>query len=683
MEKLGKLIGRLKGVIRLSYQQIFAAILIGVLLLIVYGRDLEIVANEALQNEAFNHVLLMPFFAGFLFYLKRDLVRASMALEKYHKATKAKYVDTVVGVCLCIASFLIYWYGSYTFYPLEYHLLSLPIFIMGITLVLFSLKTLLVLIFPVLFLLFIVPMPSEYLYTVGGSMANLNTQASYALLKTFSLPVNLSSSYGPPAIELTTSMGRPASFTIDLPCSGIYSLIAFAMFAAFIGFISTASILKKVGVVLFGFFVFDLLNIVRITMIICIAYWFGEDLAMLVFHTVAGLILIFVGMLITLLVSERLLKIRILAKSQEQQPCPKCTASAKELESFCLNCGRFFNLSRASVSKTTIAKILLLLLGCSLVTFTLNAPTFAVAQGPIGVSATSNWENATNILPTIQDYRLMWGGRDTYYEKLAHQDASVTYYYVPTNSTKSVVYVLVNVASSFSNLHSWEVCLITWQTAQGAYPLVKVLDSKDTQILQDVPIIARYLVFISPYNYTQVTLYWYEKATFRTALTVEQKYVRISLVILTQNSSNYGNLENELLPIGQSVASYWEPLKYQSLVSLGVPAQQSLLAASAVFIALTKVTQYASDQRKKRSNTRIFSNFAPEEEKRVLETIQEIAKTRKTMKTEEIRVAFNERTGKSMNTETLLTILATLENYGFLKRDIVSANNRPVLIWKA
>ncbi|MEA2089938.1 MAG: exosortase/archaeosortase family protein [Thermoproteota archaeon] len=682
MEKIQHLLNKAVANIKTYYQHVLSAALIILLVLIVYGQDLEILVNEALQSEALSHVLLIPFFAGFLFYLKKDLVKASLALEKLRKKTKTQYLDEVVGVTLCLIAFLLYWYGSHTFYVLQYHLFSLPIFIMGVTLILFNLKALTVMIFPILFLLFLTPPPTEFMYTIGGAMANFNTQASYTLLKTLRLPVTLSSSYGPPTIALTTSAEQSLSFTIDLPCSGIYSLIAFAMFAAFLAFVTSAPVLKKVWVFVLGFFMFEILNITRITMIVSVGYWFGEEAAMFMFHTVAGLLLVFIGMLLILFIAEKLLKIQILSTSQEQPTCPKCETSLRNFENFCLNCGKFLNQFHSRISHKFWAKLFLLLLGCSMVTLSIRAPTFAIAQGPIEVTSNSSWENATNVFPQISGYQLKFLYRDENYEKIAHQDASLMYAYFPTNKSNAIVYVDVGVANSISNLHSWEVCLVAWQTAQGQYPLVSVLDSKDTQLLEDVPLIARYLVFESPQNYTQITLYWYEKATFHIGITVEQKYVRISLIILTQNPTNYKQFEHELLTFGQQIASYWEPLKNQSLVSLGVPAQQLLLALSIAFVIFTKTAQYSSEWRKKINNLKIFNNFAPAEEKLVLKTILDLAKEKKAMETREINAAIKRKTRKPLKFNKLQNTLNSLEKYGFIEKNIATVRNRPRLIWK-
>jgi len=667
--------------VKVYYPHILAIALTFLLIFLIYWRDLGILTNEALNTEALTHIILIPFFVGFLFHQKKDLFESSLALDKLQKQPKARYVDELVGLSICLIAFLLYWYGSYTFYPLEYHLLSLPIFITGTMLILFNLNALKTLILPILFLVFLIPLPNELMSTIGGTLGNFNTQTSYVLLKPLGFPVILSTSYGAPTLILTTATGNTTSFTIDLPCSGIYTFIAFAMFATFLAIIVSTSALRKIMIFILGFVIFEILNILRITIIVSAAYFFGEEIAMLIFHTIAGLLLTFIGMLLTLIVCEKFLKIKFFSKPNETPLCPKCKVARKSFESFCLNCGKFFNSLRRKPSQTFWAKLIILLLGFSVAAFSINAPTFAIAKGTIEV--TSTWENATNIFPQIPEYNLKFLYRDISYERIAKQDASLTYAYFPTNFSQPLVYVLVGVANSISNLHSWEVCLISWQTAQGQYPLVSVLDSRDVQLLEEgFPLIARYLVFQDPQNYTQVTLYWYEQAMFKTGITVQQKYVRLSLIILTRNSTNYQQCENLLLDFGKAIASYWEPIKTQSLISLGVPALQVLLILSIAFIAVTETTQHTSSWRKRTNNLKIFKNFASPQDKLVFETITELSKEKRAMVTMDINLAIKRKVGKFMKLERLIDKLNHLQEYGFIKKDIVSNNNKPVMVWK-
>ena len=670
------------GKLKEYYRYIISAFLLLATIIVIYGHDLQMLANEVLSNEALTHILLVPLFTVFLLYSRKTLVKASVKLEKIKRKGKIEYVDEIVGVVICLISFLIYWYGSHTFYPLEYHILSIPIFIIGVILIIFNLRITLILLPPICFLFFLVPPPMEVLYSAGGFMANFETQAAYLLLKTFSLPVQLSSTYGPPIIQLaTTSTGESTHFAVDLPCTGMYSLMAFITFAVFLLSITKASTPRKLAIFPIGFAVFEALNIARITTIVVVAYFFGVEVAMTFFHSIAGLILIFAGMLLTLWIAERVLKVQVLPKTQ-QAFCPKCKTHSKKGEVFCVSCGRFLNSFPNKVSSKTLAKIMLLLLGCTLVTVSINAPTFAIAKDSIKVGSGVSFENSTSILPEMEGYRLSFLYRDVNYEQIAGQDAALMYAYFPNNYSKPTLFASINVANSLSNLHSWEVCLVSWQTAQGRYPLVNVFASKDVQLLEEPPIIARYLAFRTPQNYTQLALYWFERAPFDTGITIEHKYVRISLIILVyENSSDYGELEGELLTFGRKIASYWEPLKTQSLISLGVLALQLLLVFSVVLLLLLKTSQYVYETRRRQRNLKIFQGFASKDDRLILETVSDIARKKKSAETKEIADALRKK-GKYVKFTELVNKLKMFEGYGFIKREVVSVNNVPKLVWK-
>jgi exosortase len=666
--------------LRTHYLHVIAFALVLASILVVYGNDFAILANEAVQNEALSHILLMPFFIGFLLYLKKDAVKASIALDGRGRKTSTKYVNELLGVVLCLVAFLVYWYGSQTFYPLEYHIVSLPVFVAGVTLILLNPRALRALIFPILFLLFFVPIPATILYTLGGSLANFNTQVSYSILKTAGLPLTLSSSYGSPTILMTSASGQPVNFAVDIACSGIYSLVAFAMFATFLAFLAKTSIFKKFSLFVLGFFVFTILNIARIMGIVIAGYSFGEEAALLM-HSFAGIVLIFIGMLLLLGFSDKVLKIPMMTKPQELPPCPECKTNNSLLTNFCQNCGRYLGKTKRLISKGIFIKLLLLLLGCSIVVFVIRAPTFATAQDSIELSTSGNLQNAASVFPEIPNHTLTFLYRDTDYEQIAGQDASLVYGYFPNNISKPVVYADLGVSNSISNLHNWEVCFVSIQTAQGQYPLVNVYDQRDIQLLHDPPLVAKYIVFDSPDNYTQVTLYWYEKAAFKTGLTVEQKYVRISLIILT-HETDYDQFEQELLPIAQSIATTWEPLKTQALISLGIPAQQALLVASIAFLAVTITTQYFTEKRKASNNLKLFNNFATSKEKTVFQTILESAKKSNHLTTSDIIEKIPNRGKGSVSKKQVLHTLNILEEYGLIRRTLISLDNKPVLVWK-
>jgi exosortase/archaeosortase family protein len=665
--------------IKVHRKPILLATLLLTSVLIIYGNDFAVLANEAVQNEVYSYILLLPFFAAFLCYIKKDAVKAALAIEKDCKKTSANYLNALEGVILCLMAFLVYWYGTWnSIYTIEYHIISLTIFLMGVTLIFLNARALRALILPILFLLFLIPLPLTILYTTGGIMANFDTQVAYAALKTAAVPVYISNSYGAPIIILSTAAGKPASFSVDIPCSGIYSLLAFAMFASFLAIITLSSAIKKLAVFIIGFFVFLFLNITRLIMVLSIAYGFGEQLAIIV-HSFAGLILVFIGMLLVLTVSEKTLKIQIVTKPTQQEPCPKCKPANQTSQSFCHSCGRFLGKFNPSISKGTYAKALLLILCSSAAFVTISAPLFTEGQTSVELSSNS-YQNATSIIPQIPNNTLTFLYRDSAYEKIADVDLCLLYQYSPENQSNPVVFVDVGVANTESELHSWEVCYITYETSQGKAPLVNEIETNQVQL--QPPITAQYLAFQNPNgNYTQLTLYWFDRVMFKTGLTITLKYVRISLIILTNNPQNNPQYEQYLTQIGNLLTAKWAPMRAQALLSLGVPAQQALLAALAAILVATIMTQRISERRKTAHNLSMFNSFASHKERIVLQAVRDLAKQKKSLRTIDIAESVQNKVGKPVNPKHVYHILEFLEESGLVKRHLAPAGTSSAQEW--
>jgi len=682
-----RVVRKLQEIARNCSFTIISISLITLTILILYWQDLSILANEAIQNEAVSHIILVPFLASFLIYRKGELVKASIALERLKEKTNRISLSEITGVALCLSAFLLYWYGSFTFYPLEYHIASLIILLVGITLTLFTIKTLMVLAFPIIFLIFLIPPPSNLTLTAGAALGNLNAQASYTLLKTISVPVTLSWEYGPPTITVDIPSDRPLPFAVDLSCSGIYSLIAFTMFAAFLIYVVRGSIKKRIALIPLGFLMLPILNTLRISLILFIAYRFGEQTAMTMFKTFSGWLLLSLGILLLLLTAEKLLHLQIFGHENKIPSCPKCNDALKINELFCQRCGKFMRNHQLRPDKEFWMKIIGLLLASYLVTFIIQAPVLAFA--PKLALTMGNPGGDIDVFPRISDYHpIVFFERDQRFERISGTDASLYYIYFSRNISNPDIYVHVGVDSSKTNLHSWEVCLVTWQTAQGYPPIVNVLESRDIQIMQNPPIAAKYFVFQYPPDYptlgnrTQVTLYWYLRAPFKTGPTIETKFARISLIIFAENPNDYPKFERKLLAIGQSIAEYWEPLKTQSSFSLGIPTMQLLLGSAILFAVIVQTTEYTKEWRRKTTNLKIFERLAPPEEKQLYQTIKKLSQKTKKTTAQNIASDFEEATDKTAKPTELNNMINNLEKHGIIKADIINILDQPIMIWK-
>jgi len=324
-------------------------------------------------------------------------------------------------------------------------------------------------------------------------------------------------------------------------------------------------------------------------------------------------------------------------------------------------------------------KAVILLVGLLLVTSTVHAPAFAFAKGLTFSNPELNETGA--VFPEVSGYNFKFLYRDVEYEHLAKQDASLLYGYLPLNASTPTIYVDVAIADTLNNLHNWEVCFVTWQVAQGQQPLVDVLDSRDIQIAENPPIIAHYFVFESPNNYTQVSLYWYEKALFNTGFTVEQKFVRLTLIILATDSTMYHIHEEEMFGFAQSIATYWGPLKEQSIFSLTIPVLQGLLVVTILIIGVSGTAEYTRKWQRKKKNQRIFQQFVPKDEKLLLQTIKKV-NDESIATTENIVDALEQTTGERPEIDQLINTLHHLQENELIKIDMVRINDNPQLVWK-
>ena len=314
--------------------------IIAVVIVAVYFQDLSLVFNSALHDEATFHILAIPFLFAYLLYRKRKMIRASIQ-QNESNTIGLKHSQTIIGILLCATAVILYWYGSYTFTPLEYHMPTLPLFAAGLILILFNAQTLRQLAFPIAFLLFLTPPPVEILYSIGSSLSVLSSQASSALVNAFRMSSAISTQYGSPTIILTRPDHTIMNFTIDTACSGVYSLLGFIIFAIFIAFITRGKPISKAAILLMGIPLIILLNIVRITTILTIGYYNGDQLALQVYHLLGATALMFIGTLILLAITEKAFN-----KPISVQACKNCNPkSPNQTDEACPNCGRLLKIS--------------------------------------------------------------------------------------------------------------------------------------------------------------------------------------------------------------------------------------------------------------------------------------------------------------------------------------------------
>ena len=680
MEKVRK---KLKPLASLRQETVAIAIKATILIFAigaVFFQDLAFIFQDALQTETTSYILAVPFLLGYLVYRKRKMIRAVIPVENLDQPKKIRRLPTIIGILLSITAMLIYGYGSYTFTPLEFHMFALPIFASGLTLILFNKQTLRQLAFPIAFLILLTPPPSEILYTLGSTLSVIGSEVSYNIIRLSGIPANLASEYGNPAIQIMRPNGATLSFAIDIACSGIYSLIGFLIFALFIAYIIRDKPWKKFALFIIGFPIIYILNITRLTTIVLIGYHFGEENALQLFHLLGGWVLIFLGTLLLLIVTEKILHAQIFTKQPPK--CLGCNPKPATNHNFCFTCGRILRPPSFRFPRTSIIKMAAIIVG-SLVLISIQAPVFALVEGPEQIidQTPEGKPEYIQLLPQIQGYTLYFLYRDENFQEIAGQDASLLYHYQPMNITKETVWVTVEIGAR-SSLHGWESCIINQPIKIGLPARATQLDQKDIQIQENPPIIARYFAFQwLETNETEVVLYWYENSYFKTdSKTYEQKHIKISLITYPDTPQKITAAEN-LQPFATAIASHWQPIKTLSTITLLLSQNGIYFAAITSALLVVIIIVYFLETRKQRKlNNNTYQKISTPN-KQIIDAIYETQKST-TPTLQAIATTYKNRTGEPIEEEKILHRISEIEKTGLIKSDIANNQDEPTRIWK-
>jgi len=648
--------------------------------LAIFYQDLAIIVNDALQSEYMSYILAVPFIFAYLLYRKRKMLRAAIA-ETKREPDATRYLPLIAGIFLAATAILLYWQGSYTFTPLEYHMIALPIFAASLILIFFNAQTLRQSVFAVAFLFLLTPPPLEILYGLGSALSTTTSQNSYTLVRLFQIPATLTSASGTPVIQITGAGSTTMSFGVDIACSGIYSLIAFIVFALFTAYIIRDKPWKKLILFLIGFLLIYTINIARITTILLIGYQFGEQTALQLFHLLGGWILIFTGTIILLTFGEKTLHAQIFSKSTEK--CPGCNPKPEKNQYSCTSCGRILRSAAINFRKSDIAKIAAVAVVVVLLV-SIQVPVFALTNGPaeLLIQTPKGEQGNTQILPQIPGYNLSYVYRDTNFEQQYGDDAALVYAYSPTDASKEMVWVAIQVAQSQSSEHGWKVCLQTWPISQGYQPSVTQLDLRDVQTQANPPITARYFAFqYHSTNQTQVVLYWYETSTFTANGTSQQKSVQISLITYPQSPQEVTTAEDQLLPFATAINNYWEPIKTWTPIALSL-SQQSLplAAATSIPIPIIALLYLLRKRNERKANSRAYTKLS-QPAKDIIDIVSETEK-KTALTLDKIADTYQKTTNQTISKDQLMQKLAELEKIGIIKSHIKNKQDEPTLTWK-
>ena len=228
------------------------------------------------EESYYGHGILIPFISGYFIWQRRDLLKETKPSSNPALGISLVIVGLLMHI-LC-AMLKVYFISGF----------SLLLVLWGLILYFFGAKMVKNLIFPLIFLLAMIPLP---LVMISNLTVKLKIFAAH--LATFTL-----NKVGFPSVLDGNIIRMPQSFTVvDSPCSGLRSLISLITLGLIFSYSLKVSYLKKGIILLSSIPIAIATNVMRIAAISIVNDLYGGDVAMGFFHDFTGFMVFFVAFL--------------------------------------------------------------------------------------------------------------------------------------------------------------------------------------------------------------------------------------------------------------------------------------------------------------------------------------------------------------------------------------------------
>jgi exosortase/archaeosortase family protein len=679
---------------------------IGVLLaavLVVYGADLSVVFSKALTFNAgniTNYVLVIPFLILFVLHRKRSVLLAVASQDG--KSRRSLRLDDVLGAALCAVAVIVYVIGTTTLYSMEFHLISLPVFVAGATMLLFNIATFRHSFICVVFLAYLQPPPADLLAEIAADMSWSSAVIVQYMLSAIGLPISLDASFGAPALVMQDSTGAKIPFYVGEPSSGTYSIVGLSVFSIFVAYVLRGKLWKRALILLVGFPVFYILNALRIALIIFIWYTSGESAAES-FHVVSGTVMSAVGTLVLLFFADLVLRLGMRAPPRKVAKCPACERSLAAGEPLCLLCGRHLKRYTPPINSQLLARMVLLGLISSLVvsaqiaaiqnTSEMNASEMTLYN--LNIDDIEGPETASIFMPQIDGWSMRYAFRDTKVESILNQDATLAYRYTSNSTTATGGKPAVNAGLQISRtLHTWEGSLLVYPSKFGR-PSATVVDIAWVPLADDKN--ARFFAYKKPgQEYTEAVLYWTDRRELRFDSGIESRNVQVILHVnmdyLAQIQAIGSTTDTEgtkqlLLSLAGPIMKHWDDISISSTSARTVDAILTRrpylpLGITVGVAAIFAIAILARTDSVFRSNRKLYEQIRVGEEKLILDSIADNSRSSRHGLTGEAIVDRHPALASNVNTSPrFIDLFRRIRSAGLIEDKIHSQYDEPVLVW--
>ncbi len=268
-----------------------AAVIAGLVLLAYHYSFLTLARGLTLQTPL-AYLALVPVMA-------LGLAAVRVRVEPRGVSIHDRQVDWIVGVVLLAitAAILVLLPNSTSsgFWLARVDLLTLPLFVSGLIALLFGVRRVWSLRFPILFLLLAWPVPySMFLAGATGQFTEITARIVAAFTRL--VPFAEASTSDDTLIFIGSGLDR-FGVSIGSACAGLNGFVGFFLIGSAMLYLVRGSLARRLAWLVVGLMLVFGLNLLRIIAIIGVGAAFGQQAALDVLHPVAGMVVFTVGVI--------------------------------------------------------------------------------------------------------------------------------------------------------------------------------------------------------------------------------------------------------------------------------------------------------------------------------------------------------------------------------------------------
>lgn len=258
--------------------------ILGGLFLVLYSPTFSMFLYDWNNDDNYSHGFLVPFIVGYLVWTKKD--KLQQLIPK----------PSSWGLVLLIGGLLIYVVGTI---GAEWFLKrsSLIIVLGGLILFVYGAAYFKTLLFPLVFLIFMVPLPAIIYKALAFKLQLLVSRLSAELISAAGIAVFRSGNI----IEVASG-----PLAVEEACSGMRSIMALLALSSLFAYLMYRSRLKQWILVAFALPIAVVTNIIRVTSTGILAHYFGREVAEGILHESFGWLVFVIAFILLFLLSKLL-----------------------------------------------------------------------------------------------------------------------------------------------------------------------------------------------------------------------------------------------------------------------------------------------------------------------------------------------------------------------------------------